>query len=182
MARGIQHAKDLQGLSIYRDSKNRAIYSDFITGKKGYIITDSTLPTFNKYELRLPLALCVFVLLYFLVKLNLFISIGIGLAIYLVISILFYTKFLNELTETENFEKKKEGFLDITAETKPTASVIISVVVAILLGVLSIINGSRYDDIYIRYLNYIIAIVAFIYALMMLVVCVKKIKLAKKNK
>jgi len=175
MAAQIQHAKDLQGLTIYRDAKGRAIYSDLITGKKGYIITDSTMMAYTRYTLRLPVALCAFVLLYFLVNLNLVVSIAIPIVFYVVVSVLFYVKFLPELTETTNFEKKRKSFVQSIVDTKTGSSVAISIFVSILLVVFSILNGLKYNNAF-RYLNYAIAAAAFLYAILMVVVLLKKKK------
>ena len=79
MAKETINAKQLTGINIYH-TKNQTIYYNNLT-KTAYIITNSVVSKWSTWSLRIPGVLfgtCMLIVL----GLNLFVSLGLGLAAY----------------------------------------------------------------------------------------------------
>ena len=98
-------AKDLGGLSIYHDQKNRTIYySRFL--KKAYIIDDSDVGKYTFYSYRFIGAILLFTLLSYLSdSFPMPLKLGIAIAFYVLMTVAFYTRFLPSLRTARDFEK-----------------------------------------------------------------------------
>lgn len=109
-------ASELRGRHIYQ-LKNKTVYSDFFMKNHGYLITDEEADHYHSYTLRLFESIFGFAILLFVTKSNVLISFLIALAAYVVISLLFYFKFLKSLPKIENFKKEaRDGYIVSTAK------------------------------------------------------------------
>lgn len=109
-------ASELTGRSIYQ-VKNKTVYSDIFTRNCGYIITDENADKYHSYSLRLFESIFAFAILLFVTKSNVLISFGVSFLAYVIISLLFYLKFLKTLPKVEPFKKeKKDGYVVSTAK------------------------------------------------------------------
>ena len=116
MANRSMKASELTGRHIYQ-TNNKTVYADYFTKNYGYIITDEDVDKYHSYSLRLFESILGFALLLFVTKSNIIISFLISLLAYVVISLLFYLKFLKSLPKIENFKKdKKDGYIISTAK------------------------------------------------------------------
>lgn len=109
-------ASELTGKNIYQ-VKSRTIYSDFFMKDYGYLITNDEADHYHSYSLRLFESIFGFALLLFVTKSNVLISFLISFAAYVVITFLFYFKFLRSLPRVDNFKKeKRDNYIVSTAK------------------------------------------------------------------
>lgn len=132
MANRSLKASELTGRHIYQTS-NKTVYADLFTKNYGYIISDDDVDTYNSYSLRLFESILGFALLLFVTKSNIVIAFLISLLAYIVISLLFYLRFLKKLPKIENFKKeKKDNYIVSTAKEMSAARILVLSLILIL--------------------------------------------------
>lgn len=164
----------LVGLHIYNDDRGRYIFYN-IFDKRAYWINDDT--DFKKYsvfQIRLPLAIALgFIIVMLLDK----VAFGIitGILVYILMSVYFYVKFIPSLKEVKNFTKPDTSFVDRFTEPMSPLRLLAATIMTFLISVLLVVNAyiSNYDKI-TTILNYVLAVLAFGFAIMFLVAYVKK--------
>lgn len=125
-------ASELTGKHIYQ-LKNKTVYSDFFMKNYGYLITDEYADRYHSYSLRLFESIFAFALLLFVTKSNVLISFLISLTAYLIISLLFYFKFLKSLPKIENFKKeKRDGYIVSTAKEMSKARILAITIILLI--------------------------------------------------
>lgn len=159
-------ASELTGKHIYQ-LKNKTVYSDGFMKDYGYLITDEQADRYHSYTLRLFESIFGFALLLFATKSNVLISFLISFLAYVVISLLFYFKFLKSLPKIENFKKeKRDGYIVSTAK-EMSAGRIIAITIILIIFTAAIIYypiGNGYEGIF-KILLFGIGIATGIFAL-----------------
>lgn len=174
--------KELDGLFIYHDEKNRTIYSNPFQ-KDGYILTNSDYKAYIVYSARWLIAISVPALLYYFVELSIPMFILIALAIYAIGSALFYFKFLPSLPIVKNFKKPKRDNLFIRNSDKLSTLRLLSVfIIGILAAVLLIINlrMSNFDKLTL-YANYLVIAFVILYSIFDLIQLIKRVSRSDKS-
>ena len=152
------------GFSMYNDDKGRTIYYDKVS-KKAYLIDKKEESKFLFFSSRPATGFVVGYLAYYLTE-NWAIAIFAGVATYLTLLFFFRFMFLKDLIEVKNFVPgKKEPLALRLADRFDTSRIIVIIVLALVLSVGTIINAfiSKYEGLTL-YLNYALAIGAFIFA------------------
>lgn len=134
------NARQLTGYNIYHiHEKNQTIYYDTFT-KTGYIITNQYVSKFSTWQMRLPLSIMLGSLLV-LLRLNVWLSILIGVVVYVVSTILFHTIFLKDLPIQKNFVRpKSKGFFRDLAARYPKGILRILFIMFIIMAIVMIGN------------------------------------------
>ncbi|MDO4466434.1 MAG: hypothetical protein Q4C49_05435 [Bacillota bacterium] len=152
----------LTGPNIYRDKRGNAIYYD---KKKNvaYKISPDKEGTFKTLQLRYVLVFIAFIIFYILFKLNLFISIGICLAIGALIEYKYRT-FLRNLPQSVGFTRKdKVKPIDQMIET-PINGLLLRMflyfALAILLVVNTFVSENVNGNVALQVVSYIVAVIA----------------------
>ena len=100
-------ASDITGISIWHEIKNRqlerVVYSNRFMND-GYIITDDDARKFSLYQSRTIVAEVLFVFIYIITR-KLLISFAIPAIFYVIVSALFFKKYLPTLEHIDNYEK-----------------------------------------------------------------------------
>lgn len=167
---------ELTGKHIYQQ-KNKTIYSDFFMKDYGYLITSDAADKYRSYSLRGFESIFGFVLLLLVSKSNIIFSFLASLCAYIVITLMFYFKFLHSLPKVENFIKeKRDGYIIATAKDMSVVRIlIITIICAIFTAAIiyyPINNG--YEGVF-RILLFLIGGVAGIFTLMNLFSLIYKI-------
>lgn len=132
MATRTYKASDITGKHIYQ-SNNRTIYSDYFMKDFGYVITDDEAEHYHSYSLRLFESILAFALLLFVTNSNVLLSFGISILAYVVISLLFYFKFLKKLPKIENFKKeKKDNYIVANAKDMSKARLLVLSIILVV--------------------------------------------------
>lgn len=168
-------AKDLGGLFIYQDPKKGCVYYDVFT-KKGFVITNSDVKTYNVYSLSLPIGImAVYVLT--LIGIEFWTSALVGLAVYIVLKLIFRFKFLYTLPEIPNYKKgQKESIFETLSKKYGTVRLLILSLLFIAIVVVTIINTkvSNFEGINL-YLNYILAGAVCVVAVVFIIALLKSV-------
>lgn len=97
---------NLSGLNVYQTkTKQQAIYYDPFT-KTPYIISSFNVRQFSSWQLRLPTCLLAMGIL-FLLKVNIYVVIAVGVIAYIASTLYFHFKFLPEQPVAKDFVKPK---------------------------------------------------------------------------
>lgn len=133
-------ARELTGFNIYHlHEKNQTIYYDMFT-KTGYIITNANVSKFSSWQLRLPLAIMLGAALV-LLKVNIWLSILIGFASYVISTIIFHKTFLENLPINSNFQKpKSKGFFKDIAARYPRRILVITLIMFVSMAAVMLVN------------------------------------------
>lgn len=161
-----KNAKEIDGVSIYRDQKNRAIYSNIFM-KDGYVINSNDIKSYFLYNSRLVIGIIVSVVLYYFIPSLGYYSLIIGALVYVIMAFLFYKKYLPSLNKIKNFEKPyKDNYFKKLAKTKSYFTIIAFILSCVLFGILLIFNAikSNYDG-FLLIANYIVGIFAILFGL-----------------
>lgn len=158
-------AKQLTGYNIYHlHDKNQTIYYDNYT-KTAYIITNQYVSSFSTWQMRLPLSI-MFGALLVLIRINPWLSIALGIAAYVISTILFHTKYLVKLPVKTNFVKPaSKGFFRELAARYPKNILTIIMIMFISMGIVMIINliVNKYIG-YAKSLTILFIIISFVAA------------------
>lgn len=147
MAENYTGAKGVYGLNIYH-LKNQTIYYDWIE-KTAYIIPNSRVNTFTKWQIRIPVFIvigCIFILL----KANVIATLATMLVTIIVSGILFRKKYLPDFPISSKFVKPEAKGLNKIAQFYPrdtfrSLSMMFGFMVIIMLILAFVIN--KYDGI-----------------------------------
>lgn len=138
MAKESINAKQLTGMNIYH-TKNQTIYLNPLN-KTAYIITNSVLNKWSAWSMRLPgclFASCMLIVL----GINPIYAVIIGLVAYIILAIIFYTKFLPSLAVNNNFKKPaSQGFIRDTAKRFEMSSLLFISLSTLIFALLSLFN------------------------------------------
>lgn len=165
---------------IVYDGKNY-IYADSFTGDKGYILTSNETEKFVIYSSRFVLGLSVGILLFFLTNIIVLASV-LGILTYVVLELLFRSRFLASLPLIENYDRPKAksiiaGMLDKYSKTKLILMAIFMGGIVALIPVN--IHLQKYTGL-LLYSNYAILVALTVYELVIIVALIKKINIEKK--
>lgn len=139
MARNESLNRDIDGIFIYKDDKNRSIYSNPFM-KDGYVINKSEIRPYTFYSSRPIVALAVGTMPCFFMD-NWYVCIALGVVTYIVLAVLFHKKFLAGCRHIENFTKEKErGFIARSIRNEPASKLLVSTGLSLLLFVAAVIN------------------------------------------
>lgn len=145
MAKESINAKQLTGMNIYH-TKNQTIYLNPLN-KTAYIITNSVLNKWSAWSMRLPGVLFATCLL-IVIGINPIFAVIIGLIAYIVITIIFYTKFLPSLAINTNFKKPaSEGFIRDMAKKFELSSLLFISVCSLIFAFISLFNAFRQSEV-----------------------------------
>ena len=166
-------ASELRGRNIYQ-LKNRTIYSDSFMKDHGYLITNYDAEKYYSYSLRGFESIFGLVLLLLISKSNFLLSFIVAIGAYVVLSILFYVKFIPSLQLVPNFKKPpRDNYIVSTAKEMSKGRLFALVIVCILFGLLCIYYpiANNYEGLFKTLLTAlgIVAIVASIIHLIALV-------------
>lgn len=180
MARKVIDAKSLTGLFIDQDPKRGCIFYDIFT-KKGYIITNQDVKTYNIYSLSLPIGIMA---AYVLTIINVEFKYAalIGLVVYLFLKVLFRFKFIYTLPEIPDYKRKnKESFITSMAKKYSPARLGILFALLVAIAVLTSVNAiqANYEGINL-YLNYGLSACVLVVAFVTLISLFVSIKYHKK--
>ena len=171
------NSKELDGLFIYHDSKNRTIYSNPFQ-KDGYILTNSDMKAYSIYAGRIIFAIAIPAVLYLVIKLPLYVYFIVGILVYLIMSALFYFKFLPSLPVIKDFKKPQRENIFIRNSNKlSTFRLLMVFVVGILAIFLLILNIklSSFDN-FTLIANYCLIIFIALYSIFDLYQLIKRSK------
>jgi uncharacterized membrane protein len=160
-----KYQPDLRNQGIYKDKNGRFIYFD---EKKhvGYVIPEDELRRWGIVRMRFLVGILVGILVYTISKLNIYLSVLIGLGVYAGLESLYRTSMLPKYVKIENYQPdnkydpKKDRFSGVSLQRN-----IFIIVVYCLFGVVAlastfIFDGKPTDN----YLMYGVAIFSFIMA------------------
>lgn len=153
--------RNLTGLNIYQlTNKAQAVYHDYFT-KRNYILDNYSVIAFSNWRLRLPLCILISGILIIL-KVNIFLAIGIALVCYILATIFFYKKFLPQLKEIANFKVPTyKTFAHAIAARYTRIKLIEAFATALavsLIVFIGVFSSSRYSDVSKRTALIIIAL------------------------
>ncbi len=130
MAKHENWNREAEGPFIYKDSKGRSVYCGPFM-KSGYVIPNSEVRAYTIYSARYVLAVSVGVIPYFLFD-NPYLGIGIGLAVLIVLELMFRLKFLKNLRKIEHFERpKRDNFMERNVRNTSAGQLLISVLLSV---------------------------------------------------
>lgn len=144
-------AKDLSGYHIYYyAARKQMIYYDCFR-KQGYVIKNKDASVISYFSLRLPLSIALASIL-ILLKVNVLLSLGIGILSYIISSIIFYISYLPTLSISRSFKKPiSKGFIrDIASkysEDRLKTLFVMCVVISSVMLINSFINRLNADAI-----------------------------------
>lgn len=138
-------ASELRGRNIYQ-LKNKTIYSDIFMKDHGYLITNYDAEKYYSYSLRGFESIFALVLLLLVTNSNFFLSFAVSITAYIVLTILFYVKFIPTLQLVPNFVKpKRDTFVVETAKDMSKGRILALSVVCASFGLLCLcypeVNG-----------------------------------------
>lgn len=175
MAKNKKETKPV-GLGVYEDDKGRFFYYNRST-KKAYQILKSDYGKFNVLNSRAISSLAVGYLVYAFTNKLLFGGIAFVL-IYIAMYVAFRKAFIKSSTYVDNFKPEKgETIITRIAKNTPKKKVYIIIALLFMLSVLSVVNVLTTNyELSIQILNYILAVVAFIIAIIYCAILVYKNK------
>lgn len=152
----------ISGLHIYKDERNRPVYYD-VFSKTGYILSNNE-ARYKQYSMRFMMGIIGFILM-MLFNMPILVDFAVGIAVYIFMEVKF-RKFLKTLVRIENFKCDEKMKSQQSIKTLDTNKVVIKMILLIALSVLIIINAQNegYTG-WLLYLNYVISILSFIFAL-----------------
>ena len=134
----VVNANDITGSNVYH-IKNQTLYLNPLD-KQAYIITNSNAKRFTQWQLRLPLSLLVSCIL-ILFKIDYFVSLAIGLIIFVLATYVFQTRFISHLSVQSNFTKpKSEGIVKETKKKLGKGRLQLLSILFLALSILMVIN------------------------------------------
>lgn len=164
-------ARDLTGHNIYQlNNGNQTIYYDSYT-KTAFIITNSAANKFSTWQLRVPLIFFAMAIM-LLAKYNLILTIGVGIAAYILSTVLFHTKFLNDQPIQTNFKlPPSKGFLRNIGSKYEMKTLIFMAIAFFVMGILIIVNQfiNTFDDAG-KILNIILMSVSFVASIVLTII------------
>lgn len=143
-------ASELRGRNIYQ-LKNRTIYSDIFMKDHGYLITNYDAEKYYSYSLRGFESVFGLVLLLLISKSNYLLSFTVSILAYVVLSILFYVKFIPSLQLVPNFIKPhRDNYIVTTAKEMSKGRILALSVVCSLFGLLCIFypSANNYEGLF----------------------------------
>ena len=160
-------AKDIEAVGVYQ-TKNQTIYWCFID-KNAYILTDRTASQFARWQIIyfMPV-LCAVVLILF--QFNFFISLLIGVLVFIALFLLFYKSFVEKLPLSSKFVKPvDESYFIRKAKSKTYYELKAMMITPILIILLIVIFGFLVKiDIYVKYILYCIGIILLVIEILIL--------------
>ena len=184
MANNKIKAINLEGYFIYHDEKGRTYYS-LPNSKTGYVITNADAEKYYLYQLRPLACLLVALVLYFVFKVPVLYSLFVGIGIYAVSTVIFFTKFLTKLPKKENFVKPdKHSFISEQAKNSSVFKLAIIPIFAILLitGIALAIKAKSFKSLYSLLLGLLVIGGYSVFAIIELAALIVKLTGSKKNK
>lgn len=124
---------ELRGREIYQ-YKNMTIYSKFFMKNYGYLITQYDADDYYSYSLRGLESVVGFVLLLLISKRVLF-SLVCALGAYIVLSLLFYLRFVRRLEKIEFPKEKKDNYIVSTAKEMSKGRILAIALLTLLFSV-----------------------------------------------
>ena len=164
---------------IYNDGKNH-IYADAFTGNKGYILTSKETESYAIYSSRVMLGLSFGIILFFVLN-QLYLAIAVGLTVYVALEVLFRVRFLKNCPVIENYNRPKNETILHNLVTKYSRTrLILMLIFSLGIVVLIPINVKvqNYEGILI-YANYLICLMMFVVAIVLIIAIIKKAKIDK---
>lgn len=141
-------ASELRGRNIYQ-VKNQTFYSEFYMKDYGYYITNYDSKDYYSYSLRGIESVIGFILL-LLVSKNALFSLVAALLAYIVLTALFYFRFLRKLEKVKFKKEKKDNFIIQTAKEMSKARILAIAIICLLFTFSIIYYGySNFDNGYI---------------------------------
>jgi len=153
------------------------VYSDMFTKDKGYILTNEDSKQYVLYSARLVFSASVAFILLFTVKQPI-LCVAVFAVLYVVLEVLFRTKFLPKLPIINNYEKPaKLGLVEGMCQRFSKTRLILLAVFGIALVILIPINVKLqgYEGL-LMYANYAISIGLALYEVLVIIAIVKKAK------
>ena len=175
MAKTKANVKELDGISIYHDAKQRVIYSPFFS-KIGYVLHDENVYDYQNYIQSYLVSILVFMAMFYLTN---FVSYSFLLAfVYIVVSnIVFYVRCLKKAPKLEQFNKpKKEKYIIKQAKQITTRKLIVIIISCFLLPLFILLNCNlqQYTG-KTLIINIIFSILTILYGVLnIIILCVKK--------
>lgn len=157
-----QNVVGVSGLHIYLDERGRSIYYD-VFSKCGYVLANNE-ARYRQYSMRFILGIIGFMLM-LMFNMPIWLCILVGVLVYAFMEYKFRS-FLKTLVKIENFKCTEKAKVSSTVKQMETNKVIIKFVCLLLFSGLIIVNANNegYTG-WLLYLNYLISILAFVYAL-----------------
>ena len=173
----------LFGLHIYTDDKGRYVFYN-IFNKTAYLLSAAEdIKKYTIFQTRLTLSIVVgfFVLNFFKMPI---LGVSLGVGIYVVMTVVFYTKFIANLAVAKNFDRKgQDSFLMRYLAPMSNTRIMLAVVLLVAISLLIIVNVKINDfDQLTIILNYIISGIAAIAAIILLVAYIVKLRTEKGGK
>ena len=173
----------LFGLHIYTDDKGRYVFYN-IFNKTAYLLSAAEdIKKYGIFQTRLALAILVgFVVLNYLEMPIL--GVTLGVVIYVVMTVIFYTKFINGLAVVKDFDiEAQDSFLMRYLGPLSNTRIVVSIVLLVAISLLIIVNVNVSDfDELIVILNYVISGIAALVAVILTVAYIIKLRTAKGGK
>ncbi len=168
-----QYKDELSGPFIYRDNKNRVIYSNPLL-KKDYLVNNSEAKTFTVFQMRLPIAVLVGMIISLFSE-NYVLAILAALIIYAGTTLAFWFIYIPKLPVIEKYTKvPKESFLDRLAKSsRKRLFLLIFLVVSLAFLVVYNAIASGYTG-FTLYANFAIAVGCGVYLGILLIALMKK--------
>ena len=173
----------LFGIHIYTDDKGRYVFYN-IFNKTAYLLSAADdIKKYNIFQTRLGISILAgFVVLNFL---NMpILGVGLGVAIYVVVTVIFYTKFIPNLAVAKRFDiRGQESFLMRYLGPMSNTRIMIIVILLVAISLLIIVNVrvSDFDELTVV-LNYVVSGIAALVAVILLVAYVFKLRSEKGGK
>lgn len=167
---------DLNGINLYQEKK-RTVYYDIFT-KNGYIINNAEARTYLLFSARYALAALVGCLVYYINN-NLVVCLAVGLAVLVVLEVLFRKTYLYKLPEIKNYQRpKKAGYIAETAEKESYLRIVLLIICGVLLALMIASNTRNgvYKDQLSVVLAYVVTFGALFVAMLNVVALFKKLR------
>ncbi len=168
------YARDIYGLGIFHDKLKRTVYSGPFM-KNGYVISDKNAKTFRYYRLRLMGSFLAMVAGAMVFDKNYLVGTYIGIAFYVVTTLMFHFLFLPKCPVIYNYLKPKQNIIKNMANSQSMGRAIFTVVsITILSSILFIIASTMtgYDNFFCN----AIAIASMVFAYINVLAIIYKIR------
>lgn len=130
----------ISGFFIYKNSHNQNVYYD-IFSKNAYIISKKDEKQYNIYSYRFVMSVVLGIMLVLVFNMKLWIGITAGILCYVIFSVLFRKRFLDNLPIDKKFVKtKRENLIVSLAKESSYGKLIMLLIVPIIIIVLAVIN------------------------------------------
>lgn len=169
-------ASELTGKNIYQ-IKNQTIYSTFWMKDYGYQIPNYEADKYRSYSLRGFESIFGFILLLFVNKNNIIFPLAISLSAYIVLTALFYFKFLPTLPKIEHFKKeKRDNYIISTAKEMSLIRIIVICIICAIFSASIIYYPifNNYEGAF-RIILFIIGIATSIFTLLNIISAIYKV-------